>query len=165
MFKGLVDKYSWVEPGSSFYPSELQAAFLMAQLEAIDRNTRRRAEIWCAYDEGLQDLGRDGTLRLCHIPSNCVSNFHAYWFHCATGAEADRLREHLAARGVQATIHYVPLHGSKMGRKMGYSPEDLPVTVDAAARLLRLPLHDNLTDEDVRTVVREIRAYHGRAID
>jgi dTDP-4-amino-4,6-dideoxygalactose transaminase len=162
MFKGLVDKYSWVEPGSSFYPSELQAAFLMAQLEAIEGNTRRRAEIWCQYETGLQDLGSDGTLRLCHIPEGCVSNFHAYWFHTASGAEADRLREHLSARGVQVTIHYVPLHGSKMGRKMGYRAEDLPVTVDAAERLLRLPLHDNLTDADVATVIREVRGFFGR---
>lgn len=160
MFKGLVDKYSWVDVGSSFYPTELQAAFLFAQLEGLAGNTQRRKQLHARYTAGLQDLHNAGHIQLPTVPTGCVTNGHALFFFARTGAEADALREHLNQRGVQAVIHYVPLHGSKMGQKLGYAPGDLPVTVNAAERLLRLPLHDNLTEAQVDRVLQELHDWY-----
>ena len=159
MFKGLVDKYSWVEPGSSFYPTEMQAAFLTAQLESLAANTQRRREIWALYDAGLADLGAQERLRLPQVPEDAVHNGHCYWLLAPTGAHADRMRESLCAAGVQVTIHYVPLHTSRMGLSMGNTHGDLPVTTDAAARLLRLPLHFGLSNLDVEQVVTAVNAH------
>ncbi len=158
-FKGLVDKYSWVDMGSSFYPSELQAAFLLAQLEGMEANTAGRRRVWHAYADGLAELARQGLLKLPVIPDNCESNFHAYSFRMNSPDEADAMRHWLTERGVQAVIHYVPLHDSPMGRKLGYAPDDLPVTRHEAASLLRLPMHDNLSDADLDKVVSEMRAF------
>ncbi len=156
MFKGLVDKYSWVSPGSSFYPSELQAAFLSAQLQAVDENSLRRKAIWARYAAGLADLAAAGLLTLPQVPADARTNGHAFFILLPTVARADLLRETLHAQGIQLTIHYVPLHTSKMGAELGYAPDDLPVTRSAAERLLRLPLHFNLTDADVDQVVAAI---------
>ncbi len=152
-FKGLVDKYSWVDMGSSFYPSELQAAFLLAQLEALDANTAGRERVWRAYAEGLAPMAAEGRVKLPAIPDNCESNYHAFSIRLNSPAEADAMRKRLNRGGVQAVIHYVPLHDSPMGRKLGYAPEDLPVTRHEAASLLRLPLHDNLSDADLNKVI------------
>ncbi len=159
MFKGLVDKYSWVSPGSSFYPSELQAAFLSAQLEAVDVNSARRKAIWARYAEGLAHLGQAGLLALPQVPDGVRGNGHAFFVLLPTGQQADAMREALCAQAVQVTIHYVPLHTSKMGAQLGYAPDDLPVTRSAAERLLRLPLHFGLTDRDVDQVVAAVDGF------
>ena len=157
-FKGQVDKYSWVDLGSSFYPSELQAAFLLAQLEGLDRNTSGRERVWRGYAAGLADLAAAGDLKLPLIPDSCVSNYHAFSLRMNSPAQADAVRGHLNGLGVQAVIHYVPLHDSPMGQKLGYAPEDLPVTRREAGSLLRLPLHHGICDADVARVVQAVRA-------
>ena len=159
MFKGLVDKYSWVSPGSSFYPSELQAAFLCAQLDALDANTARRRQIWQRYAQGLADVANAGLVTLPQVPGDARDNGHAFFVLLPSAERADAMRETLAAQGIQLTIHYVPLHTSKMGAKLGYAPDDLPVTRSAAERLLRLPLHFNLSDADVDQVVVAVTAF------
>jgi dTDP-4-amino-4,6-dideoxygalactose transaminase len=152
-FKGLVDKYSWVEPGSSFYPSELTAAFLLAQLEGLQADTDARRPLWHAYDAALQPLVAAGQIEVMHTPADATSNYHNYWLRLPTADLTDRVRERCNQQGVQVVIHYVPLHTAKMGAKLGYALGDLPVTEDTAARLLRLPMHHTLTLAEVERVV------------
>tara|TARA_B100001996_G_scaffold103079_1_gene77407 strand:- start:2224 stop:3366 length:1143 start_codon:yes stop_codon:yes gene_type:complete len=148
-FKGLVDKYSWQEVGSSFYPSELQAAFLYAQLEGIENNLEQRLELWNYYEELLEPLEELGFFKLLRPPKNCLHNAHMMALIFPTSKSADDAREFLNKKGIQAVIHYVPLHASSMGKKMGFEPLDLPITLESAASLIRLPLHLSMTKEDV----------------
>ncbi len=152
MRRGMADKYTWVEPGSSFYPSELQAAFLLAQLESLDENLSQREAIWRRYDEALRPLSGVSAFRLPEIPSDRRLNWHSFFLICDTPEVADDLRESLAARGIGAHSHYVPLHSSPMGRRLGYQPEDVPLTESLAPCVLRLPLHNDLTTSDVERV-------------
>jgi len=152
MFKGLVDKYTWVELGSSFYPSELQAAFLFAQLESIDENLADRLALYNRYDERLRPLAACGAFQLPAIPPGAKPNAHSYYLIANSAEDADRIRIGLKDRGIHAYIGYVPLHSSPMGKKLGYSPSDLPVTEAYAPRVLRLPLHNSMTVDDVDSV-------------
>ncbi len=161
--KGLVDKYSWVDLGSSFYPSELQAAFLLAQLEGIDADLAARRKVWARYHEALAPLEEAGHLRRPVVPSDCVSNHHNYWVRLRDGETADRFRVFLGERGVQAVIHYVPLHDSTMGSKLGYSRESLPITASAADSLIRLPMHFSLTDREVDRVLDGVEGFFAAA--
>lgn len=161
MFKGLVDKYSWVDLGSSFYMTELQAAFLLAQLEALADNTALRLSQWQRYTELLAPLAAVGKLQLAQVPAGSKANGHCFFLLAQTGTQADALREYLVGRGFQATIHYVPLHASEMGTRLGYAPQDLPVTLSAAARLLRLPLHHKLQPTDIDAVAAAVGTFFG----
>lgn len=152
LLKGLVDKYTWVEIGSSFYPSELQAAFLSAQLEAIDANLAERKVIYEAYLDGLQPLADSGLLRLPRVDPGRQLNYHAVYVIFNSPEDCNSVREHLQSRDVWAYIGYVPLHSSPIGRRLGNRPEDLPVTEEYAGRALRLPFHNELDLEDVRLV-------------
>lgn len=153
MFKGLVDKYSWVELGSSFYPTELQAAYLLAQLESFDANRAVRAPLFARYRERLSTLADDGLVSVQRIDPDVRHNAHAVPVTFADAATCDRVREHLKAADIHAYIGYVPLHSSQMGQRLGYVAEDLPRTEDLAARVLRMPLHHAMTIEDVDRVV------------
>ena len=155
-FKGFVDKYSWQEVGSSFYPSEFQAAFLLAQLEAMGENLVARRRIWDAYDEALAPLEEAGVLRILRGTPESNHNAHMFAIQMPTPDDADRTRVLLNEGGVQAVIHYVPLHTSGMGSRLGYKPEDLPITVDSAERLLRLPLHLSPSIEAVPSIVASL---------
>lgn len=160
LFKGLVDKYSWVELGSSFYPSELQAAFLLAQLETIDRNTAERKVIHEAYAERFGELERRGLLDLPRAAWPVSLNYHSFFIVCRSGAECDGLRVRLAENQIQAYIGYVPLHSSRMGQKLGYKPGDLPLTEEYAERALRLPFHNRMTVDDVQRVYEVASAFY-----
>jgi dTDP-4-amino-4,6-dideoxygalactose transaminase len=153
MFKGLVDKYSWIELGSSFYPSELQAAVLVAQLDALDRNTATRAALAARYDDGLVPMHDAGRLRLLEVGPHRTLNHHAVPIVLPSPEECDRVRLGLVARGLSAFIGYVPLHSSRMGQRLGYQAADLPITEHASQCLLRLPLHTEMTPNDVDAVL------------
>ena len=155
-FKGFVDKYSWQEVGSSFYPSELQAAFLLAQLEAMHENLAHRRELWNNYCEHLAPLETAGKLKILRPPEHVVHNAHMLAIQLPSPAAADRLRIDLNEAGIQAVIHYVPLHTSGMGERLGYSPRDLPITVKAAGSLLRLPLHHDLNSILIQSIIAKI---------
>lgn len=159
VLKGLVDKYSWVELGSSFYPTELQAAFLLAQLESLEDNARKRKSIYDEYHLQLFPLAEKNYLALpvCN-PTNEI-NYHAFFLIFNSEAQADYVRESLAKDGISAYIGYVPLHSSPMGKKLGYMPDDLPVTEEFAKRVLRLPFHNNMDIEDVQYVSEKIICY------
>ena len=148
-FKGLVDKYSWQDVGSSFYPSELQAAFLYGQLEGLEKNLKQRLELWNYYEKTLRPLEKLEHFKLLRPPKDCSHNAHMMALVFPTPIYADVIRKLLNEKGIQAVIHYVPLHASPMGEKMGYIPPDLPITLETAASLIRLPLHIMMTKEDI----------------
>ncbi len=156
MFKGVVDKYGWVELGSSFYPSELQAAFLLSQLESIDQNSAQRRLIYEAYDHFLRPLAGDETFALPVVQPDRRINFHSYFIIASTSDGADALREDLKGQDVHAYIGYVPLHSSVMGMRLGYVADDLPITEAYAPRVLRLPFHNDMTATDVEIVCKAI---------
>ena len=156
-FKGLVDKYNWQVVGSSFYPSELQAAFLCAQLEQLDDNLSRRMELWNHYEKSLSPLENGGGFRVLRQPKKCKHNAHMMALVLPSPEEADRVRLHLNENGVQAVIHYVPLHQSPVGKELGYDEHQLPITSKTAASLVRLPLHLDMNKDDVEHVVKILR--------
>ncbi len=139
-FRGQVDKYTWVDIGSSFLMSELNAAFLWAQLEAADRITARRLEIWAEYHEAFAALEEEGLLRRPVVPPSRAHNGHMYYVLLPSESARDRFISELAAAGVHSVFHYVPLHNSEAGRSLGRTVGRMDVTEDASARLARLPL-------------------------
>lgn len=160
MFRGLVDKYSWVELGSSFYPSELQAAFLLAQLEAVDRNAAERRALCERYDAGLRPLAGAGLLALPRTTPAHEHNYHAVFILLPSVEVSEHVRLALRARDIHAFIGYVPLHSSRMGRRLGWKADDLPVTERMAGCVLRLPLHNRMSVDDVDQVTAAV----GRAL-
>ncbi len=159
VLKGLVDKYSWVELGSSFYPTEFQAAFLLAQLESLEENARERQEIYDEYHRLFFPLAKQKYFALPVRNENNKINYHAFFLIFNTEAQCDYVRESLAKDKVSAYIGYVPLHSSIMGKSLGYMPDDLPLTEEYAARVLRLPFHNNMSIEDVQYVSEKTICY------
>jgi dTDP-4-amino-4,6-dideoxygalactose transaminase len=152
VLKGLANKYTWVEVGGSFYPTEMQAAFLYAQLEGVDKNINERQSIYEAYKAGLDSLKLQGKVYFPNFQVSYQSNYHAFFILFKSESSCDRVREYLVAKKVAAYIGYVPLHSSPVGISMGYSPESLPITEEMAKRVLRLPFHNNMSLKDVNFV-------------
>jgi len=157
---GMVDKYTWVDIGSSFLPGELMAAFLLAQLEGAEGIVAERLKTWNAYHAAFQALEREGRLRRPVVPPECGHNGHLYYLLLPTAAERDRLMAALRADGIQAPFHYIPLHSAPAGMKYGRTPAPLAVTDDVSARLLRLPLFADI-GRDVDRVIERVRAHLG----
>ena len=139
-FRGEVDKYTWVEIGSSYLPSDIIAAFLWAQLEDAEVIARRRRELWDHYHGAFVDLERSGVARRPIVPREATPNAHSYFLLLSDLASRQRFIERLRADGVHAVFHYVPLHDSPAGRRYGRASGDLGVTTSASERLVRLPL-------------------------
>jgi dTDP-4-amino-4,6-dideoxygalactose transaminase len=154
--RGQVDKYTWVDVGSSYVPSEICSAFLFAQLEMMEEISVRRREHYQFYRRSLKPLESEGLLRLPRIPEECESNSHLFWVILPDVATRDALMAHLKSHGILAVFHYVPLHTSPMGTKLGYAAGELPVTEDLSQRLLRLPLFYDITQEQQREVVGRV---------
>jgi dTDP-4-amino-4,6-dideoxygalactose transaminase len=161
-FRGVVDKYTWVDIGSSYLPSDMVAAYLWAQIGDADRITRRRHAIWQAYHAACEDLEAKGRCRRPTVPADCGHNAHIYYLLLPTAARRSDFIRHLADRGVQAVFHYVPLHSSPMGRKMCRTVGPMTQTDDIAARLVRLPVWLGIEDNlgEVIGIVRD--ALNGR---
>lgn len=155
--RGEVDKYTWVDVGSSNLPSELVCAFLYAQLEAIDAITARRRQIYELYYQHLAPLAEGSLLRLPVIPDRCESNYHLFHILLPDVETRDELMSHLKATGVQAVFHYVPLHSSPFGRTFGN--KELPLTTDLSARLLRLPFFNDITEDEQMHVINQVAAF------
>lgn len=160
-FRGEIDKYTWVDVGSSFLPAELSGAFLLAQLERLEPIRERRREVFERYDAGLEPLEQRGLLRRPRVPAECQQNYHMFYILLESARVCDALASHLRQRGIQSVTHYVPLHLSPMGRKWGYNEGDLPRTEDLAVRLLRLPMNYYVTPENQDEVVQAITDYFG----
>ena len=160
-FRGQVDKYTWVDFGDSYLPSELNAAYLWGQLEMADQINENRLATWNAYHEAFLPLQEAGKLTLPVIPDGCVHNAHMYYLKCKDLQERTELISFLKERGVQAVFHYIPLHSAPAGRKFGrMSGEDLYTTVESE-RLVRLPMYYGLTEDDRETVISAVRAFYG----
>jgi dTDP-4-amino-4,6-dideoxygalactose transaminase len=161
-FRGQVDKYTWVDVGSSYLPSDILAAFLYAQLEARELIQSRRKRIWDYYDEHLKGWAGDFGVRLPHVPAHCEQPYHMFYLLLPSLEERQALIAHLNARGVNSVFHYLPLHLSGMGRRFGGQEGDCPVTEDVSDRLLRLPFYNDLTEADQARVVAAITEFKGR---
>jgi dTDP-4-amino-4,6-dideoxygalactose transaminase len=155
-FRGQVDKYSWVDLGSSYLMSDMGAAFLWAQLERADEITAKRIAIWEAYHGALEDLENEGRLRRPVVPGHCSHNGHMYYVLLQTPRDRDCLIGRLSDAGVNAVSHYVPLHSSPAGVRYGRVHGSLEATDDASERLLRLPLWVGMTAEDAAHVVNAL---------
>jgi dTDP-4-amino-4,6-dideoxygalactose transaminase len=151
-----VDRYEWVELGSSLLPSEITAAFLAAQLESTEEINARRRHIWELYRSGLSSLEDAGQLALQTVPAVCEHNGHLFFVRLHDPSTRSTCLETLLARGVEALSHYVPLHSSPAGRRLGRVAGSMSVTDAAAASLLRLPIHPGLSDEEVAFVVEAL---------
>lgn len=156
--RGEIDKYTWVDLGSSQVPSELQTAYLLAQLEKLDWIARRRRRIYEIYERALKPLEAKGTVCLPRIPAHCVSSYHLFYLLLPTPRWRDRVIAGLRRHGILATFHYFPLHLSAMGRRYGYRRGQFPVSEDVSARLLRLPMYNTLTRADQERVIRVLQS-------
>jgi dTDP-4-amino-4,6-dideoxygalactose transaminase len=158
-FRGQIDKYTWVDVGSSYVPSEICSAFLYAQLEMMKEITDVRRRRYEFYLHELGPLEEEGLLRLPSIPTDCQSNYHLFYVILPHEAARDALMIHLQNHQILAVFHYVPLHSSPMGALYGCREGDLPVTEGMSRRLLRLPLYHEITTEEQSRVVRQIRSH------
>ncbi len=161
-FRGEVDKYTWVDLGSSYVLSDLLAAYLLAQLEGLDGVMEQRGRLWEGYRDGLLPLQEQGKLVLPPIPRKVSSNHHIFWMLAEDETTRDRLIAHLKGQGILSVFHYVPLHLSPYGRRLQEgNPPHLPVTEDIASRLLRLPLYYSLSSADQNHVIETIHSFYG----
>ena len=158
-FRGEVDKYTWIDLGSSYLPSEILAAFLCAQLENRAAIQRERHRIWSTYFDGLTAWGAREGVRLPCVPTHCEQPAHLFYLLLPSEPARRALIAHLAATGAMAVSHYVPLHASPMGRALQTSPAACPVTEDVSARLLRLPFFPTLSPEDQKRIIDAITAW------
>jgi dTDP-4-amino-4,6-dideoxygalactose transaminase len=155
---GLVDKYTWLDIGSSFLPSEVTAAILLAQLEGLHALNERRLRMWNEYHAGFETLERAGVARRPVVPAHCVHNGHLYYLLMQDEQSRDRLIRELAEQGIVAPFHYIPLHSSPAGRRYGRDTSDLAVTMDVSSRLIRLPLYADITRAEVNRVIDSVTA-------
>jgi dTDP-4-amino-4,6-dideoxygalactose transaminase len=151
-FRGHVDKYTWVDLGSSYVVSDISAAFLWAQLERSREITESRLAVWDAYHSAFGALEAAGRLRRPFVPDHTRHNAHMYYVLLDGSVDRDRFIDGLAARGVRAVFHYVPLHSSPGGRRFGRAHGTLPVTDATSERLVRLPLWMGMTSADAERV-------------
>jgi dTDP-4-amino-4,6-dideoxygalactose transaminase len=161
MFRGLVDKYTWVDVGSSALPSDILAAFLYAQLEARASIQAKRRRIWERYADALPDWARARGIRVPSVPAHCEQPYHLFFIVAASLAQRTRLIAHLKQRGILAVFHYLPLHLSEMGQRLGGKPGDCPVTEDLSDRVLRLPLYNDLGEADQAYVIESLHGFAG----
>ena len=155
-FRGEIDKYTWVDLGSSYLPSEISAAFLWGQLQKADSITQRRLEIWDRYHAGFAELADQDKLRRPVIPAECGHNGHMYYLILPDLRCRDALLRNLNASGVNAIFHYIPLHSSPAGKRLGRTNGDLSTTEDMSSRLARLPLWTGMSEEDVQRVIKSV---------
>lgn len=156
-FRGQVDKYTWVDVGSSFLPGELIAAFLYGQLEKMETITKTRLETWKIYDDALRPFNKRGLVTPI-IPSSCTHNGHLYYVLLPNAQLQQELIERMRNDGIVTPFHYVPLHSSPAGKRLSRTHGDLPHTEDLSRRLARLPLFSDIED-DVHKVVERLTAH------
>lgn len=159
-FRGQIDKYTWVDYGSSFLPSELNAAYLMAQLDQADAINHARLARWEQYDRLLSPLAAEGRIELPVIPKDCVHNAHMFYIKTRDLEERQALIQALREQGILAVFHYIPLHSSPAGRKFGRFHGEDRYTTRESERLLRLPMYYSLTEENVNDVVSVIEEFY-----
>lgn len=159
-FRGQVDKYTWVEAGSSYLPSELNAAYLWAQLEVADTINAYRLQAWNTYRDAFLDLQKRGRVELPYIPEECKHNAHMFYLKVSGLEERTRLLAYLKEHGVYAVFHYVPLHTSAAGMRFGRFHGEDRYTTKESERLLRLPMFYGLSPEEQETVIQTVYDFY-----
>ena len=160
-FRGQVHKYTWVDVGSSYLPSDLLAAVLLAHLEAVEQIQFRRRWLWLTYAEQLRDWADSEGIRLPIVPDHCEQPYHLFYLLLRSRGQRQQFLAHLRDCGVQGAFHYQPLHLSEMGRRFGGRPGDCPVTEAISDCLVRLPLFYDLTDAQQDQVIEAVRSFSG----
>ena len=155
--RGDVDKYTWHEVGSSYLPSDILAALLYGQLERADEIMEKRMRVWNYYNANLEELEKQGKLVRPYIPSYSKHNAHMFYIVLPTEKTRNNLMTKLKEKGISATFHYIPLHTSPMGQRLGCKKGELPVTEEYAGRLLRLPLYADMKQEEMEFVCKSIK--------
>jgi dTDP-4-amino-4,6-dideoxygalactose transaminase len=158
-FRGQVDKYTWVDIGSSYLPSDILAAFLFAQFEQRARIQRHRKQVWELYHSGLRDWADKSGVQLPFVPEHCEQSYHMFYLLLPALEVRQRLIAFLRERGVYSVFHYLPLHLSDMGGRFGGRPGDCPVTESVSDRLVRLPFHNALTSVEQEQVIDLLQAF------
>jgi dTDP-4-amino-4,6-dideoxygalactose transaminase len=158
-FRGEIDRYTWTDIGSSYLLGDLSAALLLAQLERADEITRRRVHIWNAYHRHLEGLATSQHIVRPHVPAGCDHNAHIYWIAVRDRATRDALLDHLHELGIHATFHYIPLHSSPAGLRLGELRTRDVHTTSMSERLVRLPLYFDMTDHDVSDVIEGVLGF------
>ena len=155
-YRGQVDKYTWVDIGSSYLPSDMLAAYLYAQLEVHEQIQTKRRQIWEYYHEHLQDWAQEHGIRFPIVPDHCEQAYHMFYLLMPSLEKRQALIAHLKAQDIISAFHYLPLHLSEMGQKFGGKEGDCPVTEDVSDRLVRLPFYNDLTEAHTARVVAAI---------
>lgn len=158
VLRGMVDKYTWHDIGSSFLPSDILAALLYAQLERYDEIMEKRMTVWNTYNEQLKDIEAQGKLRLPILPEHVEHNGHMFNIILPEAKVRDHLVDELLKKDIHAYICYVPLHSSPLGTKLGYDPQACPVTEEYGQTVLRLPLYADMTKDDAEFVCDTVKA-------
>lgn len=156
-FRGQVDKYTWVDIGSSYLPSDILAAYLYAQLEKLDHINKKRKNIFDYYYKRLKELEKIGQLKLPYIPKDCKINYHMFYIILPNEKDRDSLMNALKEKGIMAILHYIPLHLSKKGRSYDYKENDLPITENLSGRLLRLPFYNSISTKELNYIIKSIK--------
>ena len=159
-FRGQIDKYTWVNYGSSYLPSDMNAAYLYAQLEMADDINNARLHIWNRYYEGLKELQEAGKLELPVVPEGCVHNAHMFYIKAKDLGERTALISHLKANEILSVFHYIPLHSAPAGMKYGRFHGGEVYNTKESERLCRLPLYYGLTDEQVDYIISKVKAFY-----
>lgn len=162
-FNGKVDKYTWVDIGSSYLPGELVASFLLAQLEKADKITKKRLRLWKRYHQQLHSLHKKEKITIPFVPETVTHNAHIFYILARDKQERTRLAEFLLSKDILAVSHYVPLHSSDAGKKYGLFREKLSVTEQVSDRLLRLPLYYSMKNIDQDKVIMAIHDFYSHA--
>ncbi len=160
-YRGQVDKYSWVDLGSSYLPSDILAAILLAQLERRDEIQAARRAIWERYDRGLADWAARSDVALPYVPDDCEQSYHMFYLLLPSLDARQALIRHLGDRGISAVFHYVPLHDSAFARHAGWDGADCPVTISVSNRLVRLPFYTTLGAADQDRVIEAVNEFAG----
>lgn len=158
-FRGQVDKYTWVDIGSSYLPSDMLAAFLYAQLEQREKIQLHRKQVWEIYAAGLKNWAAEHSVRLPYVPAHCEQAYHMFYMLLPNLELRQKMIAHLRERGIYSVFHYLPLHLSDMGQRFGGKEDDCPVTECVSDQLLRLPFHNALTSNEQEIVIEAIREF------
>jgi dTDP-4-amino-4,6-dideoxygalactose transaminase len=161
-FRGQVDKYTWVDIGSSFLPSDMLAAYLYAQFEMSREIQEMRKGIWTHYEQSLKAWAVSNGTRLPFVPDHCEQPYHMFHLLLPSLEDRQAMIAHLKALGILSPFHYQPLHLSEKGKEFGGKPGDCPVTEEVSDRLLRLPFYNDLTEAELDRVVRGVTSFHVR---
>lgn len=161
-FRGQVDKYTWVDMGSSYLPSELNAAYLYAQLEEAEKINENRLETWNMYNESLKCLEENGKIELPVIPKECKHNAHMFYIKCKDLDERSELIKYLKENKIWAVFHYIPLHSSEAGKKFSRFNGKDNYTTKESERLVRLPLYYNMDKNDIEYVIEKVKEFYER---